>query len=123
MHRLSLLLGAIALLALACSDRSGPPADASGVRPNVVWIVADDMSFEIGAYGDPVARTPNLDRLARERATRTRSPPRGELTSSGTLRARAIRYGWEENPEGQINHRFRAKAISSKAFGSGERYR
>ncbi len=35
-------------------------------RPNIVWIVAEDMNFEIGAFGDPVAVTPRLDRLAAE---------------------------------------------------------
>lgn len=32
--------------------------------PNIVWLVSEDNSAYLGAYGDPVARTPNLDRLA-----------------------------------------------------------
>ena len=35
-------------------------------RPNIVWIVGEDMGPELGAYGDPQAVTPNMDRLARE---------------------------------------------------------
>jgi N-sulfoglucosamine sulfohydrolase len=35
-------------------------------RPNIVWISNEDMSPHIGAYGDALARTPVLDRLARE---------------------------------------------------------
>ena len=35
-------------------------------QPNIVLIVAEDLSARIGAFGDPVARTPNIDRLARE---------------------------------------------------------
>ena len=36
-------------------------------RPvNVLLITADDLGFQMGAYGDAVARTPHLDRLARE---------------------------------------------------------
>lgn len=35
-------------------------------RPNIVCIVSEDCPPWLGAYGDPVARTPNLDRLARE---------------------------------------------------------
>ena len=34
------------------------------VRPNVLFIVSDDLNTLIGAYGDPLAKTPNLDRLA-----------------------------------------------------------
>jgi len=33
---------------------------------NVVVIVADDLGFQMGCYGDTVARTPNLDQFARE---------------------------------------------------------
>lgn len=41
-------------------------AQAKDVPPrrNVLLIVADDLGFQIGAYGDAVARTPGLDRLA-----------------------------------------------------------
>jgi uncharacterized sulfatase len=33
-------------------------------RPNVLWITAEDMSPNLGCYGDAFAVTPNLDRLA-----------------------------------------------------------
>ncbi len=34
-------------------------------RRNILLIVADDMNNDLACYGDPVARTPALDRLAR----------------------------------------------------------
>jgi N-sulfoglucosamine sulfohydrolase len=37
---------------------------AAEQRPNIVWIIADDMSPDTGAYGHDGVRTPNLDRLA-----------------------------------------------------------
>lgn len=37
-------------------------------RPNIVWIVGEDLGPELGCYGDPQAITPNLDRFAREGA-------------------------------------------------------
>jgi N-sulfoglucosamine sulfohydrolase len=40
-------------------------AETSPARPNILWIVSEDNAFNyVGAYGDPLARTPNLDRLA-----------------------------------------------------------
>ncbi|MFK8113314.1 MAG: sulfatase [Rubripirellula sp.] len=33
-------------------------------RPNIVWISCEDISPNLGCYGDPHAITPNLDRLA-----------------------------------------------------------
>ena len=33
-------------------------------KPNILWITCEDISPYLGCYGDPHARTPNLDRLA-----------------------------------------------------------
>lgn len=33
-------------------------------RPNIVWIVCEDMNPILGCYGDKVAKTPNIDKLA-----------------------------------------------------------
>ena len=33
-------------------------------RPNILWISLEDTSPRFGCYGDTVARTPNIDRLA-----------------------------------------------------------
>ena len=35
-------------------------------RPNILWLVSEDCPPRLGPYGDPLARTPNLDALARE---------------------------------------------------------
>jgi arylsulfatase A-like enzyme len=38
---------------------------AAADRPNILWLVTEDHAAHfVGAYGDPLARTPNLDRLA-----------------------------------------------------------
>ena len=35
-------------------------------RPNIVWIIVDDMSANFSSYGETSIQTPNVDRLARE---------------------------------------------------------
>ena len=42
------------------------PRAPQRAHPNIVWISNEDMSPHLGVYGDRVARTPVLDRLARE---------------------------------------------------------
>jgi N-acetylgalactosamine-6-sulfatase len=44
------------------------PARAAAERPpNIVFLLADDLGFgDLGCYGHPYARTPNIDRLAAE---------------------------------------------------------
>jgi len=39
-------------------------ADAAAQKPNVFFIIADDLNAGIGAYGHPLVKTPNIDRLA-----------------------------------------------------------
>ncbi len=56
-----------ATLLVASLVRSGE--DGSRERPNVLFIAVDDLRPTIGAYGDPYAKTPNLDRLARSGVT------------------------------------------------------
>lgn len=45
----------------------------TAARPNILWITCEDTSPDLGCYGDPYARTPNLDRLASQGARFTRA--------------------------------------------------
>ncbi len=53
------------LLVALCSLAAVPAvADDSPARPNILWITCEDISPNLGCYGDEYARTPVLDRLA-----------------------------------------------------------
>lgn len=41
-------------------------------RPNLILVTADDMGFQLGCYGDTVATTPHMNRLAQEGVRFTR---------------------------------------------------
>lgn len=52
-------------LALALCLLGSSPVVAQTERPNIVFLLADDISQEdIGCYGHPSMKTPNMDRLA-----------------------------------------------------------
>lgn len=35
-------------------------------RPNILWILCEDMSQDLACYGNPLVKTPTIDKLARE---------------------------------------------------------
>ncbi|AQX14001.1 hypothetical protein BAX94_04370 [Elizabethkingia meningoseptica] len=41
-------------------------AQDSTKKPNIIWITCEDISPYIGAFGDEVVKTPNIDALAKE---------------------------------------------------------
>ena len=103
MHRYR-LLPVIALLAAA-------PADLHGHRiapdpPSIVLIVMDDLGYgDIGAYGVPDARTPSIDRLAREGVKLTHfyaNGPNCSPTRAGFISGRYQQRFGIEDPLGSL---------------------
>ena len=54
--------GLFNLAALALMLQTLTAAD----RPNILWLVSEDNNPFLGCYGDPLAKTPTLDKVARE---------------------------------------------------------
>lgn len=61
-------LNSVGLAALGAALPNSLAAQPAG-PPNILLILAEDLGPQLGCYGEPLARTPNLDRLA---ATGTR---------------------------------------------------
>src|SRR5690349_9465392 len=96
---------------------------AAGDRPNVLWIIGDDLGAELSCYGYRGMNTPNMDRLAAQ-GTRFRqfhitapvcSPSRSAFnvglyqTTTATHNHRSHRKDGYRLPEGArlITDRFR----------------
>lgn len=56
----------IGLLILLINVSAVFASEANVDRPNILWIVSEDNSPLIGAYGDTYATTPNIDKLAKK---------------------------------------------------------
>ncbi len=73
---LGVLLAAVTLLtgsARLPAQESAAPQGVTPGRYNVLFIAVDDLRPQFGAYGDPVVKSPNLDRIARRGVTFTRA--------------------------------------------------
>ena len=60
--------GFVFAVAAVFAATGGVTAAEPVARPNIVWIVAEDISPNLGCYGDPDAITPNLDNFASQGA-------------------------------------------------------
>ncbi len=49
------------------------PAKPQKKRPNILWMIAEDFSPDLGCYGNTIVHTPNIDGLARGGAIYTRA--------------------------------------------------
>lgn len=65
MYRALLLVG----VAAAIVTDAAPAAD----QPNIVWLTCEDMSANLGCWGDAYATTPHIDRLASQSVRYTRA--------------------------------------------------
>lgn len=84
-----LLMGALAALtALSGARGAAQPAET---RPNVLVLFADDQRADtIAALGNPVIRTPNLDRLARRGVSFNRAYMQGGMNGATCIPSRAM---------------------------------
>ena len=76
-------------------------------QPNVLWIVADDLSPDLGAYGNLDVQTPNLDRLASEGVRYDRAYSTSAVCSASRS---ALITGMYQTSIGAHSHRMTASS-------------
>ena len=85
------------LLWLPCSARA-----AEDARPNIVWILVDDMSANFSCYGETTIRTPNVDALAAQGTRFSRAFVTAPICS---ISRSALLTGCYQTSIGAQNHR------------------
>ncbi len=102
-------LATLLLLLLCCVVRHSPAA-AAPTRPNLIFILSDDLAQgDLGCYGQKLIQTPHLDRMAREGTRYTQgycgtsvcAPSRTSLMTGLHMGHSPIRANREVQPEGQ----------------------
>lgn len=95
----------VAFGSLAAAVVAGLPfgtAAQPSPRPNVLWLIAEDLGVELGCYGTAEVATPNLDRLARQGMRFTRAYTTGPVCSPSRS---AFMTGMYQISIGAHNHR------------------
>ena len=86
---------------------------ASDDRPNILWIIVEDASCDIGPYGETAIKTPNLDALAAQGVTFTSALVTAPVCSASRS---AMITGMNQATLGVHNHR--SQMDSGKGMGS-----
>ncbi len=119
-------------------------AETVGRRPNILWLIGENLSHDLGCYGAKGVQTPNLDRLAAEGVRYTRvfatnpacAPSRSAFfvgmyqTTTDTHPMRSHREDGFRLPEGvkPVTHRLRdagyftanLKTLDGQSIGTGK---
>src|SRR5262245_55428857 len=103
------------------------PASAGATTRNVILVVADDMGCTLGCYGDRVAKTPNLDRLAADGTVFTHAfcttascSPSRSVILSGLYNHANGQYGLEHAAHHFRSHD-RVRSLSGRLAEAGYR--
>ena len=81
---------------------AGATASHAADRPNILWLIAEDLGPELACYGTSQVTSPNLDRLAAEGVRYTRAYTTAPVCSASRS---AFMTGMYQTTIGAHNHR------------------
>ncbi|MDD6209564.1 MAG: arylsulfatase [Bacteroidales bacterium] len=117
-----------ALLGLACTTACTPKKEKEAKRPNIIYIMTDDMGYnDIGCYGSQRIKTPNIDRLAAEgmrfthhyAGTSVSAPSRCSLITGKHTGHCQVRGNKEVEPYGQYPLQPNTETVATKLKEAG----
>ena len=91
-----------ALILVLLAGLAGQLPAAETTRPNIVWILVDDMSADFSCYGETTIRTPNVDALAAQGTRFSRAFVTAPICS---ISRSALMTGCYQTSIGCQNHR------------------
>jgi len=65
MQRISTSLTIVYLLLITCLPLQENNTTYAAEKPNVLFLICDDLNCDLGCYGHPLVKSPNIDRLAK----------------------------------------------------------
>lgn len=94
-------VGVATFTAQGCVSISKLSAERTA-RPNILWLISEDTSPDFACYGNKIAKTPNVDRLAAEGAMYTNAFVTGPVCSASRS---GFMTGMYQTSIGTHNHR------------------
>lgn len=70
--------------ALLLGDLTAVPAANDASKPNVLFIFIDDLRPSLGFYGDPLAKSPNIDQLTQSARVFNRAYTQQRVNTAST---------------------------------------
>ena len=135
-HKMKRFFSTGVFVLVVCLQAFPGSAESTFDRPNIVWIVGENLKLDLGCYGAQHVKTPHLDGLAKEGMRYTKvfatspvcAPSRSAFftgmyqTSSDTHNMRSHREDDYRLPEGvrPLTHRLKASWIHHGKYQDNE---
>jgi len=89
---------------VAAGKKTGEPIIQSS-KPNIIWVITEDICPELGCYGYPLVKTPNVDALAKEGVRYTNAYATGPVCSASRSALITAMYQTSIDAQNHRSHR------------------